>query len=267
MIIEVEPNPVVEKSKYFNRMDEAFGLLCLSISLELLFHVEACKTPNDIWKTLETLFGKQDEMRGHFLENEFNSLDPRSFDNIQDFFTKFKSLLLQLKGCGIDKSKEESKLILAILSKLGPEYAVFVSAFHTVRLTTGETWKISTLNAFIESLIHEQDKLIKMGTLKNSNAHALIVHGSGKNNSKSNQQSKGKGKKELDPRKEGNPKPPDGSTNSKEKKDKKGKSKCSYCNRGYHPESSCMKKTIDLMAQTLQQNNLSNLIPEGAKKK
>ena len=29
---KVEPNPVVEKSKYFNRLDEAFGLLCLSIS-------------------------------------------------------------------------------------------------------------------------------------------------------------------------------------------------------------------------------------------
>ena len=28
---EVEPNSVVEKSKYFNRLDEAFVLLCLSI--------------------------------------------------------------------------------------------------------------------------------------------------------------------------------------------------------------------------------------------
>lgn len=195
-------------------------------------------------------------MGGHILENELNSLDPKSFDNIQNFFTKFKALLLQLKGCEIDKSKDESKLILAIMSKLGPEYVVFVSTFYTVRLAIGATWKMPTLDAFIESLIHEQDKLIKMGTLKTSNAHALFVHGSGKNNSKSNRQSKGKGKKELDPRKEGNPKPPDGSTSSKEKKDKKGKSKCSYCNRGYHPESSYMKKTIDLMAQTLKKNNL-----------
>ena len=29
---EVEPNSDVEKAKYFNRLDEAFGLLCLSIS-------------------------------------------------------------------------------------------------------------------------------------------------------------------------------------------------------------------------------------------
>lgn len=145
------------------------------------------------------------------------------------------------------------------MSKLGAEYVVFVSTFYTVRLATGATWKMPTLDAFIESLIHEQDKLIKMGTLKNSSVHALVVHGSGKNKSKSNQQSKGNEKKEPYPRKEGNPKPLDGSTSSKEK-DKKGKSKCSYCNHGYHPESSCMKKTIDLMAQTLQQNNLGNLI-------
>ena len=28
---EVEPNSVVEKAKYFNRLDEAYGFLCLSI--------------------------------------------------------------------------------------------------------------------------------------------------------------------------------------------------------------------------------------------
>ena len=86
------------------------------------------------------------------------SLDPKNFDNIQDYITKFKALLLQLKGCGIDKSNVESKLNLAIRSKLGPKYAVFVSCFHTIRLTRRANWKMSTLNTFIESLIHEQDK-------------------------------------------------------------------------------------------------------------
>jgi hypothetical protein len=52
---------------------------------------------------LEGLFGKQDEMRGHMLEVELNTLDPKSFDNIQDFFTKFKNLILSLGECGIDK--------------------------------------------------------------------------------------------------------------------------------------------------------------------
>ena len=69
---------------------------------------------------------------------------------------------------------------------------MFVFAFHTIRLTTGTSWKMLTLDAFIKSLVHEQDKLIKMGTLKCSKAHALVVHTSEKRNSKSNQQSKTK---------------------------------------------------------------------------
>ena len=90
---EVEPNSIVEKAKYFNRLDEAYGLLFLSISRELLFHIYILTTPNEVWVKLETFFGKTDELRGHQLENELISLSPSHFETIQDFFTKFKSLL------------------------------------------------------------------------------------------------------------------------------------------------------------------------------
>ena len=91
---KVEPNSAVEKAKYFNRLDEAYGLLCLSISRELLFHIDTLTTPNEVWVKLETLFGKTDELRRHQLENELIILSPMHFDTIHDFFTKFKSLLL-----------------------------------------------------------------------------------------------------------------------------------------------------------------------------
>jgi hypothetical protein len=52
---------------------------------------------------LEGIFGKQDEMRGHMMEVELLTLDPKIFDNIKDFITKFKDLLSQLKSCGVDK--------------------------------------------------------------------------------------------------------------------------------------------------------------------
>jgi hypothetical protein len=45
---KVEPNSAIEKAEYFNRMDEARGILCLSISSNLFFHVEACSTPNEV---------------------------------------------------------------------------------------------------------------------------------------------------------------------------------------------------------------------------
>jgi hypothetical protein len=82
MVTEIEPTSTIKKNKYLNCMDEAYNLLCVFKSPEPLFHIEACTTPNEIWIKLEDLFGKQDEMRGHMLEVELNSLDPGNFDNI-----------------------------------------------------------------------------------------------------------------------------------------------------------------------------------------
>jgi hypothetical protein len=82
-------------------------------------------------------------------------LDPKSFNNIQDFFTKYKDLLSQLKACGVDKSKEEKQMVLKILSKVGPEFSVFVSTLHSVKFTFGATWKMSSLEEFIKSLTQE----------------------------------------------------------------------------------------------------------------
>jgi hypothetical protein len=109
---------------------------------------------------LESLFGKQDEMRGHMLEVELNTLDPKSFDSIQDFLTKFKSLILSLTSCGIDKSKQVDHLILTILAKLGPKYVVYVSTFHSVRYLMGTNWKMPTMDQFIDFLTRDQEKLI-----------------------------------------------------------------------------------------------------------
>jgi hypothetical protein len=203
-------------------------------------------------------------MRGHSLEVELNSLDPRSFDNIQDFFTKFKSLLLHLKGFGVEKLTQHNQLILSTLSKLGRKYAMFVSMLHTVRFTSRATWKTRTLDQFIESLTHDKDKLIKMGTIKGPNVHALVMHErSNTFNPKTMQ--KGKGEVHFEHKKEGNSKPFDDSSNSKGGKGKKGKSKSGYCNCGYHKKSTCMKNTIDLMVKTLQQKNIKECIPENAK--
>ena len=87
---EVEPNSAVEKSNFFNRIDEAFGMLCINISRDFLFHVGNITTLNELWMNLESVFGNTDDMRGHQLENELISLSPAHFETIEDFFTKFK---------------------------------------------------------------------------------------------------------------------------------------------------------------------------------
>ena len=110
---ENDPSSVVEKSKFFNRMDEVFGMICLKISRDLLFHVDSITTPNEVWFKLKSLVGRIDELRGHHLENELITLNPTHLETIQDFFTKFKSPILQLKQCGIKKKEEQ--LIFSIL--------------------------------------------------------------------------------------------------------------------------------------------------------
>jgi hypothetical protein len=170
-------------------------------------------------------------MRGHMLEVELNTLDPKIFDNIHDFFNKFKYLILILGECGIDKYTKEKKPILTILAKLGLEYVVYVSKFHYGRCILGTNWKMPTMTQFIESLTH-------MGLMKDPKAHELTMH-DGKGSSKDI-------RKEKQNDKEGFSK-----DSSYSKRKKKGK-QCTYYNKPNHEESTCMKKHIYRMAHTLQ---------------
>ena len=91
METEIDPNASIEKTKWHNRSNEAYGLLCLSISRDLLFHLDSLTSPNEVWEKLEYLFGKIDEMRGNQIENELISLSPSSFESLQ---LSFESLQL-----------------------------------------------------------------------------------------------------------------------------------------------------------------------------
>ena len=73
--------------------------MCLSISRDL-FHIDGLTSPNEVRENLVDIFGKIDEMRGHQIENELISLSPNSFESLQLYFSKFKALVLQLRGRG-----------------------------------------------------------------------------------------------------------------------------------------------------------------------
>ena len=94
MAIEVEPNSVADKIEWQNRRDEAYGLLCLSISRDLLFHLDGLTSPNELWENIEDIFENTNEMRGHQIENELISLSPSSFESLQLYFSNFKALVL-----------------------------------------------------------------------------------------------------------------------------------------------------------------------------
>ena len=139
MDTEPEPGFSIDKSIFLNKKDESFGFLCLSVSQDLLFHLDGLKTPKEIWDKLETLYGKQDDLRVYQLKNELMSLHPSNFKTLNDFFTKFKQTILLLKQCKMEKADDQ--LILTILSKLGVDYSVFVSTFCVGNLTI-PGWKM-----------------------------------------------------------------------------------------------------------------------------
>ena len=80
---ETKPHHPTKKNNFFNKLDESFGFLCTHISRDLIFHLEGLKTPKEAWEKLKFLFGKQDELRGHILENELIALQPSSFETIK----------------------------------------------------------------------------------------------------------------------------------------------------------------------------------------
>ena len=92
------------------------------------------------------LFETQDEMRGHQLEVELMNLRPSDFDSIQEFFKKFKLVLLHLRMCKVNK--DNTQMVLPVLSKLGPDYSVFVFTFHSIRMALGASFIMPNLDVF-----------------------------------------------------------------------------------------------------------------------
>jgi hypothetical protein len=110
-------------------------------------------------------------------------------------------------------------MVLTILSKIGLEFYVFISTFHIIRFTSGSTWKMPSLDDFIESLKQEKTKLINMGTIKGPRAHALIVHDGSQKYHKS--KDKDKWKSHAHTKKEGYTKTFIDASRSKRRKGKK----------------------------------------------
>ena len=46
MATKAEPNVAAKKIKWHSRRDDSYGLLCLSISRDLLFHPDSLTSPN-----------------------------------------------------------------------------------------------------------------------------------------------------------------------------------------------------------------------------
>ena len=122
--------------------------------------------------------------------------------------------------------------MLSVLSKLGSDYSFLVSTFHSRRASI-PNWNMPSLNAFVESLIQEKDKLVQMGVIQTSKNQALSVGDS--NDAQARGKHKGKETKNIDSKPKENQISFDGASGSKKKKKFK-KTRCPYCMRVFHLE-------------------------------
>jgi hypothetical protein len=67
---EQEPTNDDKYTKWINGNDEAHGLIKMSISLDLRFHLQKIESSNKSWEKIEAMFVKHNIIRAHQLENQ-----------------------------------------------------------------------------------------------------------------------------------------------------------------------------------------------------
>jgi hypothetical protein len=144
---EKTPNDDDKKVKWANRSDDARGLIKISISHDLRFHLKEIDDPHEAWEKIEFVFGKLNIIRAQQLENQVLTLSPRDFSCLGDYLSKFKTLRMLCEECEIEMEGE--RCIYLILSKLGSAYSVFVSTFYAMREALGKSCQNPLLSPFV----------------------------------------------------------------------------------------------------------------------
>ena len=138
MGIEVKPNSLVERSKFFNRLDEAFGMLCLIISRELLFHVDS------LLPQMKYGYGSKISM----------GILMRLGVNISKMISSPNSSHWCFNSSSVAYRRRKRNSYCPFFRR-----SLFVSTFHSSQLIA-RIWKMPSLDSFVESLTQEQDKLV-----------------------------------------------------------------------------------------------------------
>ena len=66
-----------------NWYDQVRGIIGQTILDSLHVHIEAEDNPIQVWKTLASLFDKNDVVSAYCFEKKINGLEPKQFDRIE----------------------------------------------------------------------------------------------------------------------------------------------------------------------------------------
>jgi hypothetical protein len=178
---EIEPIDVDKKFKWSNKNDVARGLIRISIYHDLRFHLQQIDKLDEAWENIEFVFVKHNIVQAQQLENKVLTLSPSDFSCIEDYPSKFKTLIILCEECKI--KMEEECFIYLIISKLGSAHFVFVSTFYDMKEAPGIAYQKPTLDSFYNALIREKYKLVQLGLINTASTSnkSLVAHQKDKN--------------------------------------------------------------------------------------
>jgi hypothetical protein len=113
-------------------------------------------------------------------EKELISLNPHSFDKMEDYLSHVKELQLKLEECGKKYQKKDGKLIELVLMNLRTPFDIFVSTLYTNWKEHKEDGKDYTFEYLYGPLITDQHKLLEEGNLGGKHLHAHFLKGKNK---------------------------------------------------------------------------------------
>jgi hypothetical protein len=253
---EKDPTNSDKKAKGDNRNDEAHGLIGISISPDLRYHLQDIDDPKEAWNTIESVFGKLNIIRAQQLENQILTLSPNDFSCLGDYLSRFKTLKILCEECKINM--EEERCIYLILSKLGNVYSVFLSIFYAMREALGEeAYEKPSLESFCASLIREEDKLVQFGVINiaGPSNKALVAQQKDKPKYPKKQHHRYNNKQHKGPKPSQTTSSPTGDKGAKYKS-KNTNRHCNFCDKDGHDESKCFKKMAAL-EEEMKKHNIS----------
>ena len=108
---ETTPTDDDKKAKWDSRNDEACGLIRMSISHDLRYHIEGIDDPKEAWNTIESVFGKINIIREQQLENQILTLSTNDFSCLGDYLSRFKTLRILCEECKIIWRKSVASIL------------------------------------------------------------------------------------------------------------------------------------------------------------
>jgi hypothetical protein len=99
---DVIPYPIDNQEKFTidGKKYEVVGVITTYILWEIQFHFNGIDCPHQVWKKLKLLFEGIDKIHVMQLEKELISLDPHSFERMDDYLLHVKELQLELGKFG-----------------------------------------------------------------------------------------------------------------------------------------------------------------------